>query len=339
MRLVAAYVALAAALLVSPGVRAQGVRPITWRLAFPGPPMANNLREGLKPWAEDVMRASGGTLKIQIYPGGVLAKIPQVYDRLLRGVFEIGYTTQDNYRGVFPKSQVVGLPFLINDIRKGAVAFWNLYADGIISDEYAKVKPVAFYEFPNDNLHTRKPIKRMEDLDGLKIGTQGVVNSRLMEALGGTPITVTTTENYTALERDLIQGVEMGFAGFTSFKLQEVTNYHLLVALGAPPGFTFVNKQAYERLPEKAKAAIDKYSGESFSARMGRALYHTAEMQFKTVKGLPGHTIYKLDPKELARWKEKARPIEDAWLATVPDGHKVLAAFKEELIKAGDRSE
>jgi len=336
MRSIAALSGLCATLVLSGGALAQGAEPITWKFAFAGPANSTNLTGGLQLWADAVAKDSGGTLKIQFFVGGVLASIPQVYDRLINGVFEVGYTTQASYGGVFRGSGVVDLPFMVNDIRKSAVAFWHMYDRGPLAEEYAKVKPVALYNYPGSGLQTRKPIKTLEDLKGMKIGTQGVVNSKIMQALGGTPITVTTTENYEALQRNLVDGVQMGFTGFVQFKLQEVTNYHLGVSFGTPAGFTAVNKEAYAKLPAKAKAAIDKNSGEPFSALMGRALYATAATQYNEVKAMPGHTMYDLEPKEFARWQERTKPIVDEWIANTPNGAAVVAAWRDELKKAGD---
>ena len=336
MRSIGALSGIVAGVALAAGTPAQGAEPIVWKFAFAGPSTSTNLTGGLQPWANDVMKASEGTLEIKFFVGSVLSPIPQVYDRLVNNVFEVGYSTQASTRGIFPGSGVVDLPFLANDIRKTAVAFWHMYERGPLAAEYAKIHPVALYNYPGSGLQTKKPIHNLEDLKGVKIGTQGVVNSKIMQALGGTPITLTTTQNYESLQRGMVDGVQMGWTGFVQFKLQEVTSYHLGVSFGTPAGFTAVSKEAYGKLPAKAKAAVDKYSGEPFSARMGRALHATADYQYNYVKGLPGHTMYDLDAKELARWQERTKPIVDEWIASTPNGAKVLAAWKDELKKAGD---
>jgi TRAP-type C4-dicarboxylate transport system substrate-binding protein len=250
-------------------------------------------------------------------------------------VFEIGYSTQSSYGGVFPGSSVVDLPFHVKDITKGAVAFWNLYENGTLAEEYRKMKPLALYVYPSSGLQTRKPIKTMEDLRGMKIATQGIFNSKIMEKFGAAPITLTTTENYQALQRGLVEGVMMGFTGFTQFKLQEVTNHHLVVAFGTPAGFTSMNKEAYERLPERAKAAVDKNSGRPFSARMGAALAATADLQFNQVKAMPDHHFSTLEPNEFERWRRVAVPLIDEWVKATPDGAKILAAYRAEVAREG----
>ncbi len=325
------------ALVLGLPLAAQAAEPMTLKFSFPGPPTSTNLTGGLAPWARDVEKASDGTLKIQIFTGGTIANIRNTYDRLLNNVIDIGYSTPASYGGVFKGTSVVDLPFLVHDIVPGSVALWKLYADGPLAQEYAKVHPLALYLYPGSGLQTKRPIHTMADLKGLKIGVQGITNARLMEHLGGTPITLTTTENYQGLQRGLVDGVQMGWTGFVQFKLQEVTDYHLDVSFGTPAGFTLMSNATYAKLPAKAKAAVDKYSGEPFSRRMGVALAKTAAFQKNYVAKLPAHHMVSLDSEEEARWEAAAGPVVQEWIKTTPNGAQILAAFKAELKKAGDK--
>ena len=98
--------------------------------------------------------------------------------------------------------------------------------------------------------------------------------------------------------------------------------------------FVFMNKDAYAKLPAPAKAAVDKHSGKPFSALMGRALDATAKGQHDEVVKLERHTMAHLAPAEAEHWRALLKPIVDNWVATVPNGDKILAAFKAELAKA-----
>jgi hypothetical protein len=95
-----------------------------------------------------------------------------------------------------------------------------------------------------------------------------------------------------------------------------------------------MNKDAYAKLPDKAKASVDKHSGRPFSARMGRALDATAAGQHGDVVKRERHTMAHLDPAETERWHALLQPIVDNWVAATPNGQKILAAFKAEIAKA-----
>ncbi len=125
----------------------------------------------------------------------------------------------------------------------------------------------------------------------------------------------------------------IGWAGVLPFKLQEVTRYHLNAPLGLACAFTFMNKAAYERLPAKAKKAIDEYSGEAFSRRMGMATGAEDTDGQAVVGKMSGHTIYHLSARESAVWQKRVAPVEAEWIKRTPGGARVLAAYKAELAK------
>jgi len=323
---------LAAATLFIPAL-AGADEPITFKFTFPGPPNSTNLSGGLAPWAKMVEDSSEGTLKIQIFTGGTIATAPQTLDRVINGVAEIGYTSQGLYGKQFQGSSVLELPFLVASSQQASVPLWNLYENGVLADEYKVIKPVALFAFPPSFLHFKKPIKTLEDFKGLKISVANPMAADIVQKLGAAPVTMSTIDNYQALQRGVVDGALVPYTGFTQFKLQEVATYHLEDPLGASAGFVFMNKEAYAKLPAPAKAAVDKNSGRPFSALMGRALDATASLQHEEVAKLANHPMVHLEFKETERWAERLKPIADEWVAATPNGAKILAAYLDELAK------
>lgn len=72
---------------------AQTVQTVTLKLASFEPATAPITGGVLKPWADDVMKASGGTLKIDIFPGGTLGRNPLQQLKLVQdGVADLTWT-------------------------------------------------------------------------------------------------------------------------------------------------------------------------------------------------------------------------------------------------------
>jgi TRAP-type C4-dicarboxylate transport system substrate-binding protein len=94
-----------------------------------------------------------------------------------------------------------------------------------------------------------------------------------------------------------------------------------------------MNKDAYAKLPQKAKETIDRYAGEPFSRRLGEGGDKATEDVKERWKALPGHTVSTLSPQESERWKKILEPVTTDWVKRTPDGEKVLAAFRAELTK------
>jgi TRAP-type C4-dicarboxylate transport system substrate-binding protein len=183
-------------------------------------------------------------------------------------------------------------------------------------------------------LHTRKPIKTMADVQGLKLSVGTRALGEMMEKLGATPIQLPPSEYYSSNQRGLIDGSATSWPALIPFKLQEVTNFHLDVAFGQAPAFVVMNKESYAKLPQAGQKAIDSLSGESFTRRMAGAAMRM-ETEFRAaVAAMPNQTIAKLDPAEEKRWAERVAPVTEDWVKATPNGAAVLAAYRAEIAKA-----
>jgi TRAP-type C4-dicarboxylate transport system substrate-binding protein len=98
-----------------------------------------------------------------------------------------------------------------------------------------------------------------------------------------------------------------------------------------------MNKDAFAKLPEPARAAIDKFSGDLWSKQMGAFANQEEEESIAKVMAEPGQQRYKITGAEEERWQKILQPITEEWLKETPGGDKVLAAYREELkrIRAG----
>jgi TRAP-type C4-dicarboxylate transport system substrate-binding protein len=307
--------------------------PTTLRYAITSPQTSPTWKMMWEPWIAQVEKDAGGTLKIQPYFGGTLATMANVYDRLTNGVADIGYGIFSTIRGKFPGTGVVELPLDVNG-RQGSIAIWNLYAGGLIAPEYGDIHPLEMNVYPQTNIHFNKPVTKIEDMKGLKIGANGRLAADVVTRLGAAPVTVDPTQLYEVLQRHVVSGVTVAWTGVLQYKVAEVTNYHLDYAFGSSGGFVFMNKDSYGKLTGKAKAAIDKNSGLGLSRGFGDVLDQIAVEQVTAVKAMPGHTVVGLSPAERARWDKVVEPVIAAWVGETPNGAAIWAAYRKEVEKA-----
>ena len=139
------------------------------------------------------------------------------------------------------------------------------------------------------------------------------------------------TDIYQALQRGTIDAAGIGWPGILPFHLNEVVHYHLDAALSAAALFNIMNKDAYAKLPEKGRAAIDKLGGMHFSLMMGKAVDAMNKGGLEFTRKSPNQTISELSPAAEAEWRNLVQPITDEWLKSTPDGSKVLAAYQAEI--------
>ncbi len=329
-----ASTALAALVALAP-LAAGAAQPLVLRLGFPAPPTSYINTLGVTPWKKDVETAAGGTIDIKIFPGGTVANFHNAYDRVVNGVIEMAFSTMGSVAGLFVKSNVSSLPFEAENSVEASLAEWRMYASGVTASDYEKVVPLGLFTFSSTNLHTQKPIQRMEDLNGMKLAGGGRINADTLQLLGAVPITMTPAEYYQAINRGLIQGSTLSWPGVLVFKTFEVAPYHLTnVPFGLAGGYVIMNKAAYAKLPADARAAIDKYSGEAFARRLGIGGEKADAHILATMKKNANQHFTKLSEAELARWKKVLKPIADEWVKATPDGAHVLAAYRAEVAKA-----
>jgi TRAP-type C4-dicarboxylate transport system substrate-binding protein len=325
--------ALCAAVLAASPTLAQ--EPMKLKYASPAPPQSLVTNWGVWPWVQDVVKASGGTIEVQQFPGAVLGNFNQVIDRTLNGVNEMAWGILGPYSDQFPQTDVPSLPFIAPQGKASSIAMQRLFDRGIIKDDWGKFKVLALFNFPPAAMHSNnKPIKNLADFKGLKIGVSVRTVAELIDLVGGASVTMQPSEMYQSGQRGVVDGLAMAWPAFFPFKLQEVTKYHIEGAFGGTPSFVIMNKDAYAKLPAKAKTAIDTMSGEKFAAHMGTTTDRMDEDGKKRVEGMPGHSFFQIGPGEEAAWKERTKPIIDKWLKATPNGPQVLAAFQTEYAKA-----
>jgi TRAP-type C4-dicarboxylate transport system substrate-binding protein len=305
------------------------------KFGFPGPVSAYLNVKGMTPWLEAVNKASDGTLEIKLFAGPTLGTFRDIYDRTLNGVAQISFGIFGPLASQFPRTQVTGLPFLTHasDTETSSVALWRLFARGLIAPEYGKIKVLALFNFPSSVLNTNKPINTIDDMKGLKVAVSSRTAGEVTEALGASPVTLTPTELYQSMSRGVVDGIFVAWTAVGTWKLAEVTKDHLEVPVGEAPAFVFMNKASYDALPAMAKRAIDKYSGEAFSHKLGALNKEADRGTAKATAAMSGQEIHSLSPAQYAIWEKRAQPVIDRWVGHTPDGAKLLAAYREELKK------
>jgi TRAP-type C4-dicarboxylate transport system substrate-binding protein len=314
----------AAAVLIATPLAAQTV---TLKLNSPAPPRSYLHSGVFEPWAKAVEADSGGTLKIQMFYGGTLGHFGVNYDRVVDGVADIGFILTGMAGGKLKQQDVAALPFETKTSTEAAVALWRLYEKGVTAAEFNQIKPLGIWVFPNAALHTKEPVKTLEDMKGKKIVASNLAAAKITTALGGTPVTLGPHEAYQAIGRGTADGGLMPFTGMAVFKVNEVAKHHLDEALGSDSAMLFMNKQSYDKLPAKAKAAIDKNSYLPLARKLGEKT--TAE--WERTRNLVKDRVTTLAPAEQKRWQEALAPIAKDWAANTPGGDKVLAAFRAEV--------
>jgi len=291
----------------------------------------------LHPWADRVNQSGAGVLHIDLRDGAAIANHANYYDRVMDDVVQIAFGQMNFIAGKFPRAGVMNLPFIADNSENASVAFWRLYKSGLLDAEFNGIKPILFASLPQGGLHMAKPLATLDNLSGLKVAAGAKAMTVAVADLGGAPLSITAPDLYEAIQRHTVDGSVMIWQGLLTFKLDEVTTYHVESQLGASLAMLFMTQKRYDALTPAARKAIDDNAGEPAS-RLAGAYYDEAQKTARArVVAEGGHTIVSLTPAQAASWRQRIEPATDDWAKTTPDGEKVLARFRTIMteVKAG----
>ncbi len=327
-----ALAALAACLALP--AAAPAAEPVVLKFALVAGANTPNYKRFNGPWIAKINNEMEGAAVIRPFFGGVLANFVNMYDRLVAGVFEIGGGLQGMIGNQFPATSVADLPIVSEKSRDSAAALWALYDKGLLAQEYARIKPLLLFVYPQISLHFRHPIATLAQLRGLKMSVSDRTAADTMTKLGVAPITMGPQNIYNALNRGVIDGAAIQWTGILPFHLQEVTTYHVKTRLGSSSGYIAMNKQSFAKLPAKAQRAIEHYSGYAASREYGAVLDDIADDAYALVSGEKGHTMARFSADDEARMYKEVEPVLTDWARRTPNGAAILAAFRAEVAKS-----
>lgn len=288
----------------------------------------------IQPWCDKVAKESGDRLKCQIYPAMQLGGTPaQLFDQARDGVADIVWTVPTYAAGRFSKSEVFELPWMASTSKAGSQALWT-FVDRNADDEFKGVKRIFMHVHDGALFHfTSKQPKTLEDMKGLKVRAATRANSRMLAALGATPVQMPLPAVPESLSKGVVDGAAVPWEGTPSIKLAEIAKYHLDVPQGAPrisnTIFVFAMNQAkYDGLPADLKRVIDANGGLAASAWAGEVGFDAVVEPFKNAAKAAGGTFYYLPDAEYQRWVKATDVVDDEWVKEVTakgaDGGKLL---------------
>jgi TRAP-type C4-dicarboxylate transport system substrate-binding protein len=266
----------------------------------------------VKEWAKEVEEKTGGRVKITIYPSATLVGPFETYEGVTKGVADIGNSNFSYSKGRFPMMECVDLP---HGLKTTAVAthLINDFNKRFKPKELDDVKVLWLEGMAQGRFHTRKPIRTLEDMRGVRIRSNAFT-ANMVKALGGTPVGLPISEAYEAISKGICDGITTAYDGLIQFKLDALCKYHTLAtSIVYTAGFFWVmNKEKWQSIPPDAQKIIDAMDERYIdkAAKMWAAVDADSIEKLKAT----GHTFIPLSPQEDARWGEKMKPIFDDYV-------------------------
>jgi len=313
-------------------------------LADQNPEMGWGPVHALQPWVKKVEEATKGKVKIDVFYSQTLVKGPDIWNAVKTGVADMGWCFHGYWPDMTPLSDVITLPSLpFIKAEKGSEVLWKLYERfPAIQREFKDVHVCQLWtSHPYLLITSKKQVKTIEDLKGMKIRTTGGPPTEQMKALGAIPVLIPMPDNYQSLDKGIIDGMGAPWEAILSFRLYEVVKYYTIVPTCAVYFSMSMNKQKWESLPKDIQDAITSVSGLEAAKFWGRNFFDTAEegVDEQIKKGGYQMIKYTVPPDELARWTKVAgEPLWNEWVKKMegkgrPEAQQVLSATLDLLKK------
>ena len=175
------------------------------------PPVANPSKTFMKPWAKKVSESSGGKLKVQIFWAMQLGgKATQLLDQVRDGVVDIAWTLPGYTPGRMPRVEPFELPLSSIGTRCRRRWRYRTTARSTSSTTTSRTtNPLLVHVHQGFMFQTKKPIRSMADLKGLKIRAATRSTVQLLEAFGAAGLGMPLPRIPPALSKGVIDGVTL----------------------------------------------------------------------------------------------------------------------------------
>ncbi|MBF0280324.1 MAG: TRAP transporter substrate-binding protein [SAR324 cluster bacterium] len=296
----------------------------------------------IMPWVERVEKASKGRIKIDVYPSMSLGgKPPQLIRQLRDGVVDMIWTVNGYTAGQFPRSEVFELPFIhTNNLVATNLAMYEMFNE-YLAEEYKSVHPLVLHVHAGQGFQmVDKAIRKVEDVEGLKIRIPTRTGAWILEALGANPVGMPVPELPQALSKKVVDGALIPWEIIAPLKIHELTQYQIegvnRTRFGTTTFQISMNKNSYNSLPADLKKVIDDLSGIEFAKEVGR-IWTNSEVGGINLAVKSGNEHIEIGEDELKRFRAKLEPVVERWISEVEkkgiDGRKLVDAARTAIAK------
>jgi len=251
-----------AAFAVALAVALPAVAQTKWDLPSAYP--ANNFHtENLQQFANDVDKASGGKLKIQLHPNASLFKAPEIKRAVQGGQAQAGEILLVNYENEDPLYGLDGVPFLATSYKESR----ELYKAErkALEDKLAKQGMMLLYAvpWPPQGIFTNRTLNSAADMKGLKWRAYSPATGKIAELVAAQPVTVQAAEVSQALATGVIDSyMSSGATGYDSKTYEHLKHFYDTQAW-LPKNAVIANRAAFDALDKPTQAAVLKAAADA----------------------------------------------------------------------------
>jgi len=275
-------------------------------------------------FADKVKEKTKGRVEIQVFHSGQLGQTKDLYLGLQMGNIELAKMPVSFAGEWIPEVYVFDLPYLFQNREE----MWKVFKSPVGSKFFHEIYPrqnlvgMMWADDGGRSVYTfNKPIRKPEDLKGLKIRVQpSAIHIQSINEMGGIATPTAWGEVYLALQQKVLDGAENSPVLFWNSKHWEICKAFSLTEQFWLPTPLLASKKWWDSLPKDVQSEIqaaaqeaEKYFVQIYTADESKALGWAKE------KGVQVFTDV-----DKPAFERRIKPVYDTFVKKYPFGKELL---------------
>ncbi|MAZ19928.1 TRAP transporter substrate-binding protein DctP [Roseovarius sp.] len=217
--------------------------------------------QGFQHFAELVSEKTGGSVTIEIFPSSTLHGWSEGVDAVQGGVSDMSWINADNRLPCYAVTSLYPANVSLDKQPELDAAYANLIRDEAAS---ANLVPLLNSNYSYDQeWWFEDKVEDFQNLDGKLVRSIGPLVSLMIETWGGEPVFVAPKEVFQSAERGVVDGINMGVATYSSWKLWDVMPHMVNANLFYGNIIYMMNKDKFDALTPEEQTALTQAAAET----------------------------------------------------------------------------
>jgi len=262
-------------------------------------------------FARLVKERTNGRIVVEVFHSKQLGEERAVIEQVQLGGIDMTRVSISAVSAFVRELDAFQLPYLYRD----AAHMWKVL-NGKIGEEILKKHEafnfvgVGWFEGGSRNFYTKKQVKTVSDLKGMKIRVQQApLMVGMVEALGAVATPLPYGEVYSALQTGVVDGAENNWPSYLTTSHYEVAKYFITDEHTRVPEITVGSKKVFDKLSKEDRAIILKAAKDAvaYQIKLWNDFEKVAE---KTVRE-KGSIITEVSSAEKKKFMDAMKPLYD----------------------------
>lgn len=261
-------------------------------------------------WIEKIEKETNGRVKIKPFWGGTLVGSRDAIDEMVQGVADIGFVSPGYAKSGYNFTRSCFVFFYGANQEVGRRVFKDMLTKfPEIEAEYKGLKVLSWSSGTDYQLISRKPVRQMSDMKGMRIKTIADLTSVLAK-LGVEGMNMPTPEIYMNLQKGVADGTLSPYEAFKSLKLGEVAKYATQMDIYRPhSGGKVMNLGVWNKLPKDIQKVFEN-NIEWWGLETDKAFIQ-ADAEGKEIAKKQGVQFFTFSKEEMDKFYSPVRELAD----------------------------